>query len=181
MQIGDRVQVVNLRDVWTGEFGTITGFDGQDAHVDVESQPGRIVTFHKKDLKVVQPIKKEKVMEYVEKSDTILGESSSVTVTSEPHHTSAVMYIRTPDHGASLNGWQMFDLIEAMLKVSGTTYEFTGAMGLIIHRPESPAVEERREELAQKFFDSPFSVLESRHHHVIEFIIEGEIKRGELR
>jgi hypothetical protein len=105
---------------------------------------------------------------------------STLTVQPDPHPDSAVI-ITTDPHGTGLTPWQMFDFIETMLKVGKIPYDTTGAMGLIISRPVSPNVVNRCEELSMRFFDVELDALGITGKHVIEFIIEGELARGELR
>lgn len=83
---------------------------------------------------------------------------------------------------ANLSKGKVRDLIDALVKEAGFTAEATGnGMGIIIQFPESSAVQERREELAWKFFDTCHERLENGQEHAIEFIIDGEKERGELR
>ena len=105
---------------------------------------------------------------------------SKLTVESDPHPDSAVI-ITTDPRGTGLTPWQMFDFIETMLKVGKIPYDFTGANGLIIRRPMSPAVEARREEYSMRFFDVEWEALGMSGKHVIEFIVQGELDRSELR
>lgn len=109
-------------------------------------------------------------------------------VTVEKEHTGATadVFVCTGEEdyvGASLSKLDVWDLIVALAETAGFQSEATAAgTGLIIQRPESPAVQERREELAVKFFCKPFSSLDSQNSvDIIDFIVEGEIKRGELR
>jgi hypothetical protein len=105
---------------------------------------------------------------------------STLTVETDPHPDSAVI-ITTDPRGTGLTPWQMFDFIETMLKVGKIPYDFTGAKGLIISRPVSPNVINRCEELSMRFFDVEWDALGMSGKHVIEFIIKGELDRGELR
>ncbi|UDL16674.1 hypothetical protein SEA_ATUIN_281 [Arthrobacter phage Atuin] len=94
----------------------------------------------------------------------------------------ADVYLRTAKNGMSCKLSDVRDIIEELVKVAGFKSEPTGnGMGLIIQFPESPAVQERREELAWKFFDTCHDRLENGQEHAIEYIIDGEKQRGELK
>jgi hypothetical protein len=80
----------------------------------------------------------------------------------------------------SMRQWETFEVIRKLADVSGLYSDRTGAMGLIIRRPENPAEAERREELAYKFMDTSYEECIPAMQHAILFIVEGEIKRGEL-
>jgi hypothetical protein len=113
---------------------------------------------------------------------TTTGGSGWVEVIPENASSPADVYVHTDKSGASLELSQVRELIEDLARVAGFISEPTGnGMGIIIQFPESPAVQERRDELAEKFYHTDFGSLEFGSQHAIEFIIDGEKARGELK
>jgi hypothetical protein len=108
--------------------------------------------------------------------------SGWVEVRREAEDSSADVYVTAYDCGASLKLAEVRELIEELVKVAGFKSEPTGnGMGLIIQFPESEAVTARRDELAYKFFAINYARLDYGRKHSIEFIIDGEKARGELK
>lgn len=96
--------------------------------------------------------------------------------------SSALVYAQTDLSGVSLKAEGVREAIEKLAEMAGFKTEPTGnGMGIIIQFPESPAVQERREELAYKFTGDVYDVAESDMKHAIEHIINGEKARGELK
>jgi hypothetical protein len=111
-----------------------------------------------------------------------IGGSGWVEIVKEDKGSSKDVYVTAFEHGASLSLVEVQDVILALAKIAGFKTEPTGNnMGVIIQFPPSPAVFERREELAQKFYDKEYDNVPAGGQYAIEYIIEGEIKRGELR
>lgn len=108
--------------------------------------------------------------------------SGWVEVTPENADSSADVYVVTHSSGASLKLAQVRELIEDLAKVAGFPYGPTGSgMGIIIQFPESAAVAERRQYLSGKFFSRLYEELDAERQYAIEFIIDGEKQRGELK
>lgn len=81
-----------------------------------------------------------------------------------------------------LTDWKMFLFIRELAKQSGLLLDKTGAQGLIIKRPENPAEAERRTALASIFsgWKTDYEDLPESTRDAIDFIVQGEIERGEL-
>jgi hypothetical protein len=109
-------------------------------------------------------------------------DSGWVDVRAEDKGSSAEVYVTAQDCGASLTRAQVRELIEDLVEVAGFKSEPTGTgMGIIIQFPESPAVHERRDELAGKFWGKLYGQVGTENQHAIEYIIDGEKQRGELK
>lgn len=103
-------------------------------------------------------------------------------VTPEHKDSAAHLYLQTPEHGASLSVLDARNAITLIAEQAGFTTEPTGSgMGIIIQFPESPAVQRRREELAAKFTGDVYDVVSDEIKYAVEFIIDGEKQRGELK
>lgn len=76
-----------------------------------------------------------------------------------------------------------YEAILALAEAAGLTFEPTAARtGIILQKPEDK-VQKRREELVKKFAGSDkarYDHLSDTATNAIEFIIDGEVKRGEL-
>ena len=81
-----------------------------------------------------------------------------------------------------LTDWEMFLFIRELAKESGLLLDKTGAQGLIIRRPENPAEAERVEELAAVCTNGEWEYkdLPDSTKVAIQYIVQGEIERGEL-
>ena len=82
----------------------------------------------------------------------------------------------------TLTDWETFLFNRELAKESGLFLDKTGAQGLIIRRPENPAEDERKKALASVFsnWKSDYEDLPESTRDAIDFIINGEIERGEL-
>lgn len=112
------------------------------------------------------------------------GGSGWVEVVKEDPDSAKEVYVTAYECGASLSLVEVQDLILALAKTAGFKVDKTGnGLGAIIQFPESPAVPKRRDELSVKFcgYEYNHEHADADLQHAIEFIIEGEIARGELR
>jgi hypothetical protein len=105
-----------------------------------------------------------------------------VSITKGRFDHTEVAFMQTDASGVSLEAVDARRIIEVLANSAGFKTEPTGnGMGIIIQFPESPAVHDRRDELADKFFDLTYGHLDAQRQHAVEFIIDGEKQRGELK
>lgn len=79
----------------------------------------------------------------------------------------------------SLNPDEAYKAILAIASAAGLNVATTPS-GTHIQTPISPAITGRKNELALQFFYTEWTALGSTGKNVIDFIVQGEIDRGEL-
>ena len=106
-----------------------------------------------------------------------------VSVTGEGSESSADVYVQTAEFGVSLSKAQAFDLIVLLCEGAGLQLDRTGLDGLIIQKPENPAIAKRRDELASVFagYDKKFDVCPPPLKRAINYIVDGELEAGRFK
>lgn len=104
-----------------------------------------------------------------------------LSVTGEGSESDADVYVQTSGGGASLSKADAFRFIKLVARGAGLRTGTTGARGeLIVTKPESEAVLKRRDELAKEFDESSYDNCYSGLKNAINYIVDAELKEGEL-
>lgn len=88
-------------------------------------------------------------------------------------------YHKEVSESISLSPEDAFKALRAIADAAGLEVRTT-ASGIHIKEPTPSAVQNRRDELAQRFLYGNYAEASHHEQQLIDFIIEGELERGEL-